>query len=207
MIPQAAYNAGAGQAQANSQQKKQKAAQQAAQPRITPSPTGQVHIQAPPPPNQPGPIQQVKAPPPVAPPPPSIHDYLAGDTAYNDYLMNSKKQLSDLRAQQNSDRNMHSIDFANQQTQMGQNRERDLASLLEDYAGRGLAQSGLYSDAYGDLNTQYDEMGNQLQAGNTQYEQALNDALLAAQQGATNGKMDAKQAALARRAADIKAGG
>lgn len=197
--PRVDTNSLAGVAAASGPGKKKKP-NQAPQPKITPSATGQVNVTAPPR-EAPGAVQEVNKPNPI-----SRQKYLAGDVAYNDYLSQSKRQLADMRAQQYAQTQQQEMDYESQKTMLGQNQERDLAALLEDYAGRGLAQSGLYADAYGDLNQNYSDQFGALDNANTAFSTQLQQALLAAQDSSNVGANDAKRAALERYAASLMGG-
>lgn len=191
--------AGVAAASGGGTKKKKAAAAKPPQPKITPSPTGQVNVSAPPK-EVAGPVAQVKAPKPI-----SQGKYLAGDVAYNDYLAQNKKALADLRAQQYADTNQHELDYESQVNSLNENKSKSLASLLEDYSSRGLAQSGLYSQAYGDLNQQYSDQLNGL-TDNDEFAMQMQQALLAMQDQQTQGTNAAKQAALARYAASLTGG-
>lgn len=93
----------------------------------------------------------------VGTPAPSIDDYLSSDTSYQGGVSELMKTLEQFKSgNQASQQDVQSA-FKTAMERMGQEREQSLKSLQEDFASRGLLNSGLYAQANSDYDTQYNQ--------------------------------------------------
>lgn len=88
---------------------------------------------------------------------PSIDEYLMSDTAYQGGISQLMKDLADFQAGNQNEQNSVNSAFQTALQRMGQERTQALSSLEEDFAARGLLNSGLYADAVSDYDTQYNQ--------------------------------------------------
>lgn len=97
------------------------------------------------------------APPPAAPGPvvPSIESFLGGDTGYQQQIRDLQQALTNFGADITRRRGSLESDFGMSQKGMQDQRTKDLESLEADYGSRGLLRSGLYGDAVGDYETEF----------------------------------------------------
>lgn len=172
-------------------------------PRISPPPvvpnnSGYYSRPSPPPSGGPGPMPQIAPPP--APPPPDITTYLGHDTTYQGQVRQYQKALADFLAQETQQRGKINEDYGSATKALGTQKTFDLNNMLQDFASRGLVNSGLYSGAVGDYNTNYLQQLNELTKGKRR---SLADLLL----GETNFRKEqtlqqqkAREDAIARRA-------
>lgn len=93
---------------------------------------------------------------PAAPAPPSIEQWLANDTTYKSQHDALTKAISDYVLQSTASQNQYGVDYTTNTGKLAENRTNGGLGLQDDYASRGLMNSGLYAKAYGDLQTQYD---------------------------------------------------
>jgi hypothetical protein len=116
----------------------------------------------------PGPVQRTGSPQKLAPKKahkpkiPGLKKYLAGDSTYQDQAAQLRAQLEKFKISNTSDRNNVGIDFKTALQKLAAQRDTDLGSLQSDYAARGLLSSGLYNDALGKYNTDYQSQVNDL---------------------------------------------
>jgi hypothetical protein len=141
-----------------------------------------------------------KAPAPKKPNIPGINKFLAGDSAYQDQLSTLMKQLEDFQTGNQSDQANVGEDFQSALAKMNQQKSQDLEALQNDFASRGLLNSGLYTDAVGNYDKGYQNNLNDL---TTDRQRSLNDLLTSLQQYQqenTTAKSNARQEAIRRRA-------
>lgn len=145
------------------------------------------------------------APPRAAPGPMNTdpNAWLGTDTGYQDQLRQLGLALSNF----NSDVTRRQGDVNTQYDQsnraMGQQKETDLKNLESDWAGRGLMRSGLYANAVGDYNTEFDQRLSELLSGR---DRALAQLTQEQQAFGTQQQLDqqaAREAALRRRSANL----
>lgn len=106
--------------------------------------------------NRSGHISSFAAPAPP-PAPPSLEQFSAKDSTYQNQLSALKKALADYMAQQGQAQTQYLTGYTSDLDTLKQNRTQGLGDLENDYASRGLLQSGLYADSLSDLNTDYDK--------------------------------------------------
>jgi len=144
---------------------------------------------------------------PRAPSAPSLAAYLGTDSAYQGAVSGGKRSLADFLSELGRKRGEAGTQFNQTSASMERDRVQQLDDLKNEFASRGLIQSGLYGQEQGNFQTKFTEQQTALkqqQAGlladllsqETNYRRE-ND--LATQQ--------AKQEALARRAAKYNIGG
>lgn len=97
------------------------------------------------------------APPPAPPAPPNLEAFSAKDSTYQNQLSALKKALADYMAQQGQGKNQYLTSYASDAKSLGENRTQGLDDLGNDFASRGLLQSGLYADSLSDLNSDFDK--------------------------------------------------
>src|SRR6266536_957972 len=103
--------------------------------------TGNYSRPSPPPQSNAGPIAS------VSPPPPDINTYLGHDTTYLGQVRGYQKALADYLAQETTQRGKITEDYGSATKALGEQKGLDLNNMLQDYASRGLANSGLYAGA------------------------------------------------------------
>lgn len=141
-----------------------------------------------------------------APRPPSINSYLGTDSVYQQAVSGGKRTLADYLSELGRRRG----EATTQYNQTGSNMERDRTQQLEDlrneFASRGLIQSGLYGEEQGKFQQQFTDQRNALD----QQQTGLLSDLLSQQKNYQRENdltlQNAKQEALARRAAKYKIG-
>jgi hypothetical protein len=121
------------------------------------------------------------APPPAAPPPtpqpPSIDAWLAGDTTYGQQENAAHKAAADYLAQMTQQQNQYQGDYTKNLLNLQDQETQAQGNLGDDYASRGLSQSGLMLKALADLKTQYDKQQSDLESGRASFLQNLQSGL------------------------------
>lgn len=138
---------------------------------------------------------------PAVPATPSINSYLGTDATYQQSLSGGKRTLKDYLADIGRRRGEATTQYNQTTSNMGQDRLQQLDDIRQEYASRGLINSGLFADAQGKFQKQYTDQLNSL---GQQQTGLLSDLL--SQQNNYQREYDlavqqAKQEALARRAA------
>ena len=147
-----------------------------------------------------------KAPARSAPKVPSLAAYLGTDSVYQGAVRGGKRSLADFISEMNRRRGEAGTQFNQTKASMERDRTQQLEALRDEFASRGLIQSGLYGEEQGrfqeQFNTQMTSLGQQQAAlladllSQQKNYQRENDLALEA----------AKQEALQRRAARYKIG-
>lgn len=115
------------------------------------------------------------APGPVKPIIPSLDEFLGGDTTYQDQLRQFDRTLGDFVANLSTRKDRLTADYGENKRNMDQQRTKDLESILNDYASRGLMGSGLFVDE----NAQYEKtFAQQLADFERQFGQSQTDLTL-----------------------------
>lgn len=140
------------------------------------------------------------------PMPPSINAYLGTDSVYQSALSGGKRTLADYLSELGRRRGEATTQYNQTRAGMERDRTQQLADLENEFASRGLINSGLYGEEQGRFQKQFTD---QLNALGQQQTGLLAD--LMAQQKNYQREYDlaiqqAKQEALARRAAQYKIG-
>lgn len=131
---------------------------------------------------------------------PNLQKYLAGDSAYQDQLSQLMKQLEDFKTQNTGQQADVGEDFQTALNKMNLKRSQDLESLQNDFASRGLLNSGLYTNAVGDYNNDYQQNLGDLNTDKQRSLDQLLQGLQQYQQENTTARSNAKQEAIRRRA-------
>lgn len=137
---------------------------------------------------------------PEPPKPPSIEDWLAGDTTWLSTQDAMKKALADYQAEMERNKAQYQTEYDMNVSNLGQSRETALTDLENDYAGRGLLNSGLYADSTSQLMSDYDARQAALESGRSNF---LADVLAQFQNFQSEQELartSAKQDAINRRA-------
>lgn len=176
---------------------------------------------APPPPRQP---QPVRAPAPVKPPPPprppagstaggtvtktqktpppiSPNAWLAQDSAWLEQDAAYKKALKDYQAQYEAELSKYGNEYNSAVDKVGLERGQGLSDLENDYASRGMLQSGVYGEAMNkynqDMDTRLSDLSRAKQAyegdlatGKSNFEEEQGLFLAKAKQDALNRRLD-----------------
>jgi hypothetical protein len=137
---------------------------------------------------------------------PSINAYLGTDASYQNVVRGGKRSLSDFLSEMQRRRGEATTQYNQTNSSMERDRTQQLADLRDEYASRGLIQSGLYGQEQGKFQQQFTQQHTALQQ-----QQAALLADLLSQQKNYQREQDlsleaAKQDALARRAAKYKIG-
>jgi hypothetical protein len=112
-----------------------------------------------------------------------------------------RKAYADFLASQTNDKTQYQNQYGLNVKSLGEDRTKGFDDLLNDYAGRGLLNSGVYGKAYADLQTDYDARQTQLDTQRQAYLQDLATNLGNFKGDQATATTSAKQEALARRAA------
>lgn len=89
--------------------------------------------------------------------PPSIQKYLAGDSTYNDQISALKRQLENFKTSNTGQQGNVNADFSTAKLKMGNQRTQDQDLIQNDYASRGILNSGLYTKGVADYDTKYQQ--------------------------------------------------
>ena len=151
--------------------------------------------------NSSGRISPVAPPPPAPPPPPSINQWLAGDTAYKQQMDASSKAYKDYVAQMTGQQNNYNTEY--ERNLMNTHDAEKLAGtdMENDYAARGLTNSGLFLKAKTDLATDYDKRESSLADGRAEFLANLQAALGNFRSTSRINQTKYRNEAIARRAA------
>lgn len=117
--------------------------------------TGQYSRPSPPPATAPGPIGQIGG--------NDLEAYLGGDSGYQQQLRQLGQALADFTADATRRKGSLETDYSTSKKAMDDQRLLDLDSLKDDYGARGLLRSGLYGDAVGKYETEFNTRSTDLQ--------------------------------------------
>lgn len=99
--------------------------------------------------------------------PSALDRYLAGDSAYQQAIRGNKRSLADFLSDLGRRRGEAGTQFTQTRSSMNRDSADQLNSLREEYASRGLIQSGLYGKEQGDFRTKFGEQMKALQQQQT----------------------------------------
>lgn len=158
---------------------------------ITSGPSGKYSRPSAPPAAAPGPINT------------DPNAWLGSDTGYQDQLRQLGLALSNFNADVTRRQGDVNTQYDQSNRAMGQQKDVDLKNLESDWAGRGLMKSGLYANAVGDYNKEFEQRLAELLSGRdrslaqlTQEQQAFSTQQQLDQQAA-------REQALRRRASGL----
>lgn len=138
--------------------------------------------------------------------PPSLSSYLATDDVYQQLLRSGKKSLADFLSELGRRRGEATTSYNQTSQSMERDRVQQLADLRDEFASRGLIQSGLFGQEQGKFQDQFNQQKRTL---DTQQTSLLSDLLsqernYRREQGTA--LETARQEALQRRAARYRIG-
>lgn len=175
--------------------------------RSNPAPTVQQRVQiprassrAPLVTNSSGRYSRPSAPPAVAPGPIDPNAFLGSDIGYQDQLRQFAKALTDFQADVTRRRGDVNTDYASSQKALGDQKVIDLRNLESDFGSRGLLHSGVYGNAVGDYNKEFNQRFSDLTSSR---DKTLAQLLQEGNQFSTQQELQkqaAREAALRRRA-------
>ena len=141
--------------------------------------------------------------PPPPPKPPSLAEFLGSDSTYSMQQSALDKAKADYLAQQGKTKTQYETSYTNDLNTLGENRTAALADLENDYAGRGLLQSGLYADSLATTNNDWNKRQSALEQAKAAFLSGLADDFtnFSSEQALTLQR--AQQEAAARRAAQL----
>lgn len=94
---------------------------------------------------------------PAAPSVPAMDVFLNQDSGYQQQLREFAKSLNDFNADVTRRRGALDTQYGVSQKAMTDQSALDLDALKQDYGARGMLRSGLYGDAVGNYNTEFDK--------------------------------------------------
>lgn len=143
---------------------------------------------------------------PTKPTIPSIDSYLGTDTSYQDVVRGGRRSLADFLSELGRRKGEAETQYGTTKSSMERDRVQQLESLRDEFASRGLINSGLFGEEQGNFQQQFQQQQTALE----QQQASLLADLLSQE---TNYKREqelaleaAKQEALQRRAAKFKIG-
>jgi hypothetical protein len=86
-----------------------------------------------------------------------INAYLGGESGYQDQLRQLAKALGDFQADVGRRKGTLEGEYGLSKKALGDQKSKDLETLEEDYASRGLLRSGIYAGAIGDYEKEFGE--------------------------------------------------
>lgn len=95
-------------------------------------------------------------------PVPDIESFLGADSGYQSQLAQIAKALTDLQADITRRTGTVETQYGDSNRALEDQKIRDLKSLEEDFAARGLIKSGLYGTAVGDYQTEFGQRVSEL---------------------------------------------
>lgn len=133
----------------------------------------------------------------------ALQKWLAGDTTYQQQLAEFNKSRGDYQATYNKQVGITNRDYNETQRELNLQGQKDRMDQQNDFAGRGILHSGVYAQALGDYNTDFNTKLHNLTTGETD---KLGD--LADQRGSFLRELQlqlnaAKQEAIRRRAQQL----
>ena len=183
---------------------RQSAPRQQQAPRISSNPTGQMSTTT---------VQPAAVAPPPMPAIPTEEDFLGGDTTFLSQQAALKAALENYMSQMGQQKSQYGTDYAAKVDQLGFDLndpsnpkglfKRSIGDQENDFASRGLLQSGLFGNARDELTSDFQTRANDMLRARTQFETGLDTDLtnFKSEQGLTLDR--ARADALARRAAQF----
>lgn len=105
--------------------------------------------------------------------PPSLASFLGTDSTYVQQKSALEKAKADYLAQQGKSRTNYETGYAVDLDTLKNNRVAAMADLENDFAGRGLMNSGLYADSQATANNDWDKRGSALEQAKAQFLEGL----------------------------------
>lgn len=137
---------------------------------------------------------------------PSLAAYLGTDSTYQQALSGGKRTLADFISQLNQKRGDATTQYNTTSAGMERDRTQQLSDLRDEFASRGLIQSGLYGEQQGKFQQQYTDQSNALKQQQTSLLADLMSQQTNYQREQDLALQAAKQQAIQRRAAQYQIG-
>lgn len=137
---------------------------------------------------------------------PSLAAYLGTDSTYQNALSGGKRTLADFLSQLAQKRSEATTQYNTTAAGMERDRTQQLSDLRDEFASRGLIQSGLYGQEQGKFQQQYTDQRNSLDQQQTGLLADLMSQQKNYQREQDLAVQAAKQEAINRRAAQYKIG-
>lgn len=103
------------------------------------------------------------------PTPMSLDQWLGADTAYLGQKSSYEKALKDYQAQKAAEEGKYNNEYNSSVSKLNTDRDTQQTALTDDYAGRGLLQSGVYADALGDFQNNFKTQAGDLERAKSAY--------------------------------------
>lgn len=97
----------------------------------------------------------------------ALEKWLAGDTTYQQQLAEFNKSKADYNATYNKQLGVTNRDYNETQRELNLQGQKDRMDQQNDFAGRGILHSGVYAQALGDYNTDFNTKLQNLTTGRT----------------------------------------
>lgn len=110
-----------------------------------------------------------------APAPMTPDQWLSNDTSYKSQRAAYEDALRDYATQYGSEQNKYNTEFAANQQKMMTDRTQAQTGLTDDYASRGLMNSGVYGDALNTFQSEWDTKAADMERAKQAY---MNDLLM-----------------------------
>ena len=140
------------------------------------------------------------APPPPPPKPPSLSQFLKKDSTYTTQVADLKNALAQYIANQGQNRAEYQTNYAGDVRDIRKGRKEGLTGLEQDFAGRGLLNSGLYANQMQELNSSWDQHRSDLDKARAAYLAGLKSDLGNFREDQRVARQKAKSSAANRRA-------
>lgn len=137
------------------------------------------------------------------PKPPSIDEWLAGDTTFQDQESAIKKALADYEADMNRQKGQYNTEFETNLGNIQTSQDAAQNDMLNDFASRGMLNSGVYANSLSELLADYNQRRSQLETGRSNWLADLAGAFQNFQSEQELVGQRARQDAINRRAAQF----
>lgn len=140
---------------------------------------------------------------PTAPKTPALDTYLKSDAAYQNQLRTFAQALAEFQAGQQRTTASDNTSWQGATRQLGDQKVKDLAGIMNDFASRGMLKSGLYGQGVADYTKTYQNNLNDLNTGHSNALRDLGTANVNFQKDQAIQSAQARADAAARRAAQF----
>jgi len=137
---------------------------------------------------------------PTAPAAPDLNTFLNQDTGYNQQMRDFSNALQQFLADVTRRKGTMESDYNASSKAMGDQKVLDLDNMEDDFGARGMIRSGLYGDAVGKYNTEFDTRSQELGRKKTEAMSSLDQEQGRYQSQQTLQQQAAREAAIRRRA-------
>jgi hypothetical protein len=140
---------------------------------------------------------------PKAPKAPALDTYLRSDAAYQNQLRTFAQALAEFQSGQQRTTAQDNTSWQGATRQLGDQKVKDLAGIMNDFASRGMLKSGLYGQGIADYTKTYQNNLNDLNTGHTNALRDLSTANVNFQKDQAIQSAQARADAASRRAAQF----